>query len=205
MNRQQDSDTYRVLHLSSSILERKGTDKLLEGWKLANIPKGELYLSVPSGKSQDFTEMASALGISSSVKVTDRLDYDERGMATLYSSMDLVAQPSRGEGFGFVPLEARCCGTPALLTDCTGHSQHAGGRGTVIVKTGEDVLIDDFPGARAPELRSEDVADALVRAYSKRDQLAADAKAESAVLRNMWSWENQLKEFKNDVSRSISQ
>lgn len=196
-------DDFTVLHLSSSVFERKGTDKLLQGWALARLPKAKLFLSVPAGKKLDFFEMVQDLEISDSVSITDRLDLSDEGMGALYNSVDLVAQPSRGEGFGMVPLEARCCGTPVLMTDCTGHSEHAGGAGCTIVKTREDAPIDDFPGAHAPSLHAEDVAEALVSAYMNREELSAAAKVAAVGLRNTWSWENQLKEFRDVVYRSV--
>lgn len=194
-----DPEKFSVLHLSSSILERKGTDKLLEGWELANLPDAMLFLSVPLGKTLFFLEEAERLGIRDSVRITDRLDYGVADMAKLYSTMHFVCQPSRGEGFGLVPLEARACGTPVIATDCTGHSEHVRGPGVVVVKTGEDAPIDDFPGAVAPSLSAEGVAEALTNAYQKRDKYSSDAKVASAEIRKTWSWENQLKEFRNDV------
>jgi glycosyltransferase involved in cell wall biosynthesis len=200
------SDVFRVLHLSSSILARKGTAELLKGWARADLPNAQLFVSVPAGRLLDYLETAQDLGISDSVKITDRLDYTEEQFATLYSTMDFVCQPSRGEGFGFVPLEARACGTPVIMTSCTGHSQHFAGKGVVVVKTGEEARIDDFPGAHAPSLHERDVAAALTSAYQNRETLSADAKAEAPNIRKQWSWENQLKELKNGIlSQSIRQ
>ena len=193
---------FRVLHLSSSTLERKGTDILIRAWAQAKLP-GNLFLSVPRGCSLAFQELALACGVKESVKITDRLDYDAAGMSLLYATMHLVAQPSRGEGFGFVPLEARCCGTPVLMTDCTGHSEHAGGPGCVVVPSGPDAPIDDFPGARAPSVSVEAVAEGLLRAYSEREKLSEEARSFAPSLREKWSWENQLKEFKNGLLGSV--
>lgn len=190
---------FSVLHMSSSVLERKGTDKLLEGWALADLKDATLFLSVPLGRRTYFKEEAAMLGISKSVHVTDRLNYGEDQMAALYSQMSFICQPSRGEGFGFIPLEARACGTPVIMTDCTGHSEHVGGLGVVRVRTGEDTPIDDFPGAFAPSLSAEAVAEALLTAYEKRDQYAGEALLTSPEIRKQWSWENQLKEFKNGI------
>lgn len=190
---------FTVLHLSSSILERKGTDKLMEGWAQAKLPNAQLLISVPPGRREFFQEMAMDFGISMSVSIADRLDYSVERMAGLYSSVDYVCQPSRGEGFGLVPLEARACGTPVIATDCTGHSEHMRGAGVVVVETGEDAPIDDFPGALAPSLSAEDVATALTRAYKKRALYSSDARASAEVVRKHWSWENQLKEFKNEI------
>lgn len=40
-----------------------------------------------------------------------------RQMAQLYSSFDVLLNPSMGEGFGVPILEAAACGTPAIVTD----------------------------------------------------------------------------------------
>ena len=38
-------------------------------------------------------------------------------LPTLYTAADVFAYPSLYEGFGFPPLEAMACGTPALVSD----------------------------------------------------------------------------------------
>lgn len=191
---------FSVLHLSSSILERKGTDRLIEGWALAKLPDAKLLISVPAGRKEFFHDIASNFGLTpEEVSITDRLNYNVERMAALYSSVDYVCQPSRGEGFGLVPLEARACGTPVIATNCTGHSEHVRGVGVVVVNTGDDAPIDDFPGALAPSLSAADVAEALTKAYEKQALLLDDARASAEAIRKHWSWENQLKEFKNEV------
>jgi glycosyltransferase involved in cell wall biosynthesis len=40
-------------------------------------------------------------------------------MAQLYSAIDVLLNPSLGEGFGIPVLEAQACGTPAIVTDAT--------------------------------------------------------------------------------------
>ena len=39
------------------------------------------------------------------------------GMARLYSSFDVLLNPSQGEGFGIPIIEAQACGVPAIVTD----------------------------------------------------------------------------------------
>lgn len=48
----------------------------------------------------------------------------DKELANLYYSHDAILQPSRGEGFGLTPLEAKCCGTPAIYTNVSGHKEH---------------------------------------------------------------------------------
>ena len=60
-------------------------------------------------------------------------------MPALYRSLDLLALPSRVEGFGLVVAEAAAAGVPCVRTDSGGHSE------TVIDgKTGFVVPIDDL-------------------------------------------------------------
>lgn len=40
-------------------------------------------------------------------------------MAQIYSAMDVLLNPSFGEGFGITVLEAQACGVPAIVTDWT--------------------------------------------------------------------------------------
>ena len=53
-----------------------------------------------------------------------RKGLDVGDMASYLGGFDLVCQPSRAEGFGLVPLEARACGVPVAATLCTGHADH---------------------------------------------------------------------------------
>src|SRR5690606_16992598 len=101
------------------------------------------------------------------------------------------AQPSRAEGFGLVPLEARVAGVPVVTTACTGHQDHVteGSRGVVIVDSGADAPIDDGPGAMAPAVRAASVADALRVAYRCRGDILLAAREDAPVVLEQHSWE----------------
>ena len=192
-------DKMMFLHLSSSEKQRKGTAELLEGWKMAALRDAQLCLSVPAGAAMYLSEHIHDLGISKSVSLMSRLDYEPRNMAVLYSSVHFVVQPSRGEGFGLVPLEARACGTPVIATDCTGHREHMRGPGVVLVPTGELGDIDDLPGAKAPSLSATSVAAALTHAYKSQTELAQEAMQNRDSIRRLWAWDNQLESLKKEV------
>ena len=187
---------FRVLHLSSTNFERKGTRQLIEGWKRA-VARGEIgkkprLLAIVDAPEGTYPEAASDPTIAMTNR---RINGTESQMPMFYQNFHVVCQPSRGEGFGMVPLEARACGIPVVATDCTGHSDHLGNcgmeAGCVIIKTGSLESIDDGPGALAPALRSEDVEEALVFAYSNWRALFDASREKAPEIRAQWSWSNQ--------------
>jgi glycosyltransferase involved in cell wall biosynthesis len=122
-------------------------------------------------------------------------------MALIYQSCHLVCQPSRGEGFGMCPLEARACGVPVVATATTGHSDHMSPQpaGCVVVATGDDSPINDGPGALAPSLSVEAVEAALEEAYKSWRELHRAALEAAPAVAEEWSWANQTKRWLKDM------
>jgi len=198
---------FRVLHMASTSRERKGTRELIEGWtqavkanRLGARPTLHLVVEDFSGKYVDAAEMA-ADGNAELLRTIEwgapRANMDVQTCASFYQQHHVVAQPSRGEAFGMVPLESRCCGVPIVATNCTGHSASIspGAPGVVVVTTGPDEQIDDGPGARGPSLRPDDVARGLVEAYQSWPELQQAAYDFAPMLARDWSWDRVTKEW----------
>jgi glycosyltransferase involved in cell wall biosynthesis len=173
---------FSVLHMSSSAGERKGTRQIVEAWAQVESQLGpEPWLTLVMSQS----DARSLLGAFS---VLPRMNVGPVAMARFIAHFHLVVQPSRGEGFGMLPLEALACGVPVVATDCTGHSEYLPRPGAVIVPTGDLEAIDDGPGAMAPSLRTDDVANAIVYAYKNWRAQMSDAQGAAEQLREAWSW-----------------
>jgi glycosyltransferase involved in cell wall biosynthesis len=198
--REYDKGTFRVLHMSSSEQERKGTKELLLAWALAvwegrlgELP--QLTLVLIENSWREYAEKAAR----GDQKLLDtlcwshsRIDLPVVAMANLYRQHHAVCQPSRGEGFGLVPLEALACGVPVMATACTGHAEHvtAENPGTVVVPTGPDAPVDDGPGAMAPTVDVDHLACALGEVYDQWKTYAANAQVlGSQAVREQWSWD----------------
>lgn len=203
------SGAIRFLHLSSSMLDRKGTDRLVLAWnglqELKLLPPGaHLDLVIAEG-DQKVSELIAPVS-RSSISIVNRFNASAGDMASIYRRYHFVIQPSRGEAFGFVPLEARACGTPIIATDCTGHSEwfyDGAGSGllhSVLVPTGELLDIDDGPGALAPSLFEDDIAFAIAigidhwHAYHRETMTWASERGQR------WSWPSVTESWLEEVS-----
>jgi len=97
----------------------KGFDEVIE--VLPSLPDDVVYLAAGGGSDLPRLQAkARALGVAQRVVFTGPVD--EREKADLYNLADVYVMPSRGEGFGFVFLEALACGVPVI------GSRHDGGR-----------------------------------------------------------------------------
>ena len=89
----------------------KGFDEVLE--VLRELPEDVVYMI--AGGGNDFTRLqrkAVDLGVGKRVVFTGL--FDEADKPDLYNLADVYVMPSRGEGFGFVFLEAMACGVPVI-------------------------------------------------------------------------------------------
>jgi len=101
----------------------KGFDEILE--ILPQLPRDVVYLIAGGGSDvQRLQRKALALGVGDRVRFTGIFAEEEK--ADLYNLADVYAMPSRGEGFGFVILEALASGVPVIV------SKHDGGREAIL-------------------------------------------------------------------------
>lgn len=199
---------FRVIHFSSSDRQRKGTVELLQAWEILlgagwawsgarllcvmDYPaKAALEEAIADGEVADWKSLAET------VTLMDRADLPPENMVRNLSRSHVACQPSRGEGFGFIPLEALSSGVPVVATTVTGHSEYlwAETPGLVPVSTGELRPIDDLPGSLAPGIAPLSIAHALVRARNNWIELSTAAIANAHMWQSNWSWEASLEPF----------
>ena len=111
---------------ANGIVHRKAYGELILAWSvfLKSYPKSKLYIhSEPTGVMGgfDIPTLMQACGVpSESVIFPDRdrfrKGYSQEDMAALYSAMDVLANPSYGEGFGVPAVEAQSCGTRVIAS-----------------------------------------------------------------------------------------
>ena len=103
----------------------KGTLELVDAF-LASVVRGfdATLTCVLAGRDRVQVSMRGSGypdAVRQRLRLVPRLDASPGLLRWFYSCFDVIVQPSRVEGFGLCPLEALCCGVPAVVTTGTGH------------------------------------------------------------------------------------
>jgi hypothetical protein len=210
---------WRCLHLSSSQAGRKSTHELVRAFVqsvetnlfLDVAPRLTVIVDGPVRDVERVRDEAATTPLGTkSVLVAPRQDLSPVWLGDLMASHDCVVQPSRSEGFGMVPLEARVAGVPVIMTNGTGHDAHlpvtspgkaafAGGHltsnGLCVVLVGDYAPIDDGPDALAPTVSETAIGAALEVACSMRHRLAVWAASRAEDVLEDWSWAAVTRRF----------
>jgi glycosyltransferase involved in cell wall biosynthesis len=146
-----------------TIEPRKNYPFLIDVFERLTKFDGDLVIAGRRGwKYQPILERIERSSRRANIRLVE--DLQESDLSALYSGAELLLLPSLYEGFGFPPIEAMACGTPAVVS-----------RGGALAETcGEGALVlDSFDvGHWAAEiaalLRAPDARDALRRRGAQR-------------------------------------
>lgn len=199
-----DPERFSLLHLSTTAISRKGTRLLIEAWRQAMLgphplPPATSKLTLICDGPERYEADVQQMDFPGTVDLCCRVDFAPEQLRVLYRAHDFIVQPSRGEGFGMVPLEARAAGVPVIATTCTGHGEHMAfdSPGVVAVASGEYRPIDDGPGAQAPHVTVRSILEALGQAYARTVDLQEASRAEAPKVVDHWSWPEVCVRFIN--------
>lgn len=203
----QSAASPRLLHVSGALSfpARKGTSQLLlafaelieEGYR-ASL---ELKLpAAPIGVLKAVGDLNRRLKIPR-IGLVQHKELHPALMPDFYRQYDAVIQPSRGEGFGMVPLEARAVGVPAVLTKATGHLQHFQAGVDIPIEVGNirplETQGNNFGGA--PSVKISAVKNALRTLLDDLPMWKRKARNWATTQGEKWTWETVLRPFSSTV------
>ncbi len=118
---------FRVLFVGAISLQ-KGLPYLLEGFRLAGLPRERSELVLVGEPSRDARAFLPRYqGLYRHVPFTPH-----EGLVPLYQSASVFVLPSIQDGFGMVVYEAAACGVPVIVSDNVGASVRDGEDGFVV-------------------------------------------------------------------------
>ena len=122
----------------------KGFDEMLEAMPALLARNPDLvYLIAGDGNDRARLEQKAAdLGIAAATRFVGRIPEDRK--PDYFRLADVYAMPSRGEGFGFVFIEALACGTPVVAGKFDGGYEAimAGKLGMAIDPDDRDAIVE---------------------------------------------------------------
>ncbi len=185
---------FSFLHFCSAGVypERKGTPQALSAFQSLAMENRKVSLTlVVSEKRRALKRLLGALDR----RVRDRVHvhvspggFSPAAMIEVYRRHHVLLAPSRAEGFGIQPLEARALGIPVIKTRATGFMDHDDTDGVYVVSTGPFEPAWGGMG-EAPSLDEKDVYGAMRTVIETYDDIAGAAR-DAAGAMERWSWES---------------
>ena len=205
-----------LLHMCESSIVRKGTLELVQAFNLFQeylAGVGPTYsLTIVSNGYESVTihHAVSQVRASSSIRVLPRLNAAPDKLRWVYAAMDATIQPSRAEGFGLVPLEGLCMGTPAICTVHSGHAEWINPSWPgACFETVTDIACGDpgppnFDGAMAPVVLPEAIFEALQRFDDSRKVMKQACQRKAQRLSEQWQWGRVLAPFLDGLQEKFA-
>lgn len=125
----------------------------------------------------DLVRYARTIGLDPSAVLTVNqhqytLGLSQHNLALMYRAMDVLLNPSYGEGFGIPIVEAQACGTPVIVNSCTSMPELCGAGW----QTGGDPVWHEPMGAWQQRPSVDSIVECLEKAYYHAGDLRAQAR-----------------------------
>jgi glycosyltransferase involved in cell wall biosynthesis len=155
----------------SPLEKYKGYDKVIEGLPLvlSRFPEAKYVIVGEGGDRNRVEDLIKKMNLKDSVIMAGYVP--DRELADYYNLCDVFAMPSKGEGFGFVFLEALSCGKPVVAGNSDGS---------------RDAVLDGKLGLLVNPDDKKEIAEAIIKILEKSvpENILDGAHLRKSVLEN---------------------
>lgn len=134
-----NKDYKKIVLYAGRLTENKGIDVLLNATKIYENEDVLTIIAGGGGLLDDLKAQVERLKLKNVVFVGDQA---QENLSKLYNIADVLAVPSRVEGFGLVAIEALACGTPVVATNKGGMTDFINDEVGALVDVEDEVMLE---------------------------------------------------------------
>jgi len=131
------------------------------------------------------------------IKIEPMINLTTEGFARIYSRVHCTVHPSKGEGFGLIPLQSLCCGTPVIAPPVTGMRDYLTKDNAVLLKT-KGLISAESWGSQPGQYYSideNDLSRCLMYMYENWEKEFERSQKQCEEIRNKYTWGKSLSGF----------
>jgi len=185
--------------------KRKGYRELLAAWVQEFHKKENIQLIIKTDRidlaKKYVKELYQVAEEDCADIIIEEIRYKSKDMPHFYRSVDCVISPTRGEGFGLVPLEAMAVGVPVIVTNYSGCTEYANEDTATLLSPGSidiEVAMDGIPQfvhKHWAKISIEQIREKMRYAVTHTDIITKKAKFARQYIVNRFSYNVIAKKF----------
>ncbi|MDX1379288.1 MAG: glycosyltransferase family 4 protein [Anaerolineales bacterium] len=182
---------------ADSFLERKSCEELIRCFLRAFDRRPDVILRLRTQDSPKIDAYRRHYDFGAVIHVDPPQAESTTEFAKIYSQVHCVVHPSKGEGFGLIPLQAIACETPVIAAPVTGMADYLSDRNAVLLKTAGRVPGIGIGNQSGTYFRidEDDLVKKMRYVYENWTNEKRKLRSVAAEFRRVHSWENALSGF----------
>ena len=192
---------YNTFH-ESSLLPRKSVDELIGCFLEAFGRTGErAVLNLRTELSHQLVDVRKRHDFGEAVRLRPMEHLDTASFAALYSEVHCTVHPSKGEGFGLVPLQSIACETPVIATAATGMVDYLDDTNSIGLRTAGRVTGDKAGSAAGTyfAIDEDHLVASLLDVHERWEDRYEQVRLAAPDLRRRYAWPIVLDEVVRTV------
>lgn len=183
---------------AASGLQRKSAEELIRCFLRAFGTEGErCILRLRTGLCQSLVDIRLRYDFGTAIQLDLSPAWSTASFAAIFSDVHCTVHPSKGEGFGMIPLQSIACETPVIVPDTTGMSDYVRDWNAVRLRTDGRThgLMHGNQVGTYFTIDEVHLTELLLAVHETWEDEYRKVQAAGPRIRAIYTWENVLAEF----------